>query len=184
MGSFSLIEIIAIIFIHFISDFVMQDEKWALGKSKNWGDLLSHTYVYTIIWLIPLIIIRLYGGYDLLNQLFGSPKIMWFFPITFILHTITDYITSRIVSRRFGKEEIFTLTINGKIYKVGDILDKDNTYSYIIMSKIEPSFANKHNYRIKLYNPIPNLGAFTLVGLDQVLHYIQLFGTYYLLVNM
>jgi hypothetical protein len=30
-------------------------------------------------------------------------------------------------------------------------------------------------------SPIPNLGAFTVIGFDQVLHYIQLFLTYHLL---
>lgn len=33
----------------------------------------------------------------------------------------------------------------------------------------------------KYGSPIPNLGAFSVIGFDQVLHYIQLFSTYYLL---
>ena len=57
--------------------------------------------------------------------------------ITFILHFATDYITSRIVSKRFA----------------------DKYYG----------------------SPIPNFGAFSIIGLDQVLHYAQLFLTYYLL---
>lgn len=32
-------------------------------------------------------------------------------------------------------------------------------------------------------SPIPNLGAFSIIGLDQVLHYGQLFLTFYLLTN-
>ena len=44
-----------IIVIHFIADFICQDEKWALGKSKNWSDLLSHTFTYSCIWIIPII---------------------------------------------------------------------------------------------------------------------------------
>lgn len=31
----NLIEIFSIILIHWFADFVMQDEKWALGKSKT-----------------------------------------------------------------------------------------------------------------------------------------------------
>ena len=39
-----------------------------------------------------------------------------------------------------------------------------------------------HKFEKKEYgSPIPNTGAFTVIGFDQVLHYIQLFGTYYLL---
>ena len=133
----SLIEIFSIIVIHWIADFILQDEKWALGKSKNWKDLLLHTYTYSLIWLIPLITIKLYGGYDLLNKVFGGPNILWFFPITFICHTITDYFTSRIVSKKFAEG--------------------------------------------KYGSAIPNFGAFTIIGFDQVLHYIQLFLTYELL---
>jgi hypothetical protein len=45
----SLTVILAIIIIHWIADFVFQDEKWALGKSKNWSDLLKHTYLYSMV---------------------------------------------------------------------------------------------------------------------------------------
>ena len=129
----TLTEIFAIIIIHWIADFVFQDEKWALGKSKNWDDLLNHTTTYSAIW-IPSIVLLCY----LQNIELTSIKIPFlFFVITFIAHTITDYFTSRIVSKKFE---------------------------------------NKH-----YGSPIPNFGAFTIIGIDQVLHYIQLFTTYYLL---
>ena len=54
--------------------------------------------------------------------------------ITFIAHTVTDYFTSKIVSKRFE---------------------------------------NKH-----FGSKIPNLGAFTVIGFDQILHYVQLILTY------
>lgn len=127
----TLIEIFAIIMIHWIADFIFQDEKWALGKSKNWGDLISHTFVYTLTWT-PFILL---GAW----QLGYSIKMMWFIPITFVAHTITDYFTSRIVSKKFANKEYGS--------------------------------------------PIPNFGAFTIIGFDQVLHYIQLFLTYYLLTH-
>jgi len=63
--------------------------------------------------------------------------IFLFFPITFILHTLTDYFTSKIVKYKFNKKHYGSF--------------------------------------------IPNFGAFTIIGLDQLLHYIQLFLTYYLL---
>lgn len=38
-------------------------------------------------------------------------------------------------------------------------------------------------FREKKYgSPIPNFGAFSIIGFDQVLHYTQLFLTYYLLI--
>lgn len=127
----TLIEIFSIIIIHWIADFVLQTDKQAKGKSKNWSDLLMHTAVYSLIWATPLIIIRIYGGFELLNDTFGGVKIMLFIPITFICHTITDYFTSR---------------LNAKLWAKGDV----------------------HNF-------------FVSVGFDQVLHYIQLFLTYYYL---
>ena len=139
----NLIEIFSIIIIHWFADFIMQDEKWALGKSKNWRDLLSHTIIYTLVFLIFFIIFALPSSivYNSIEDHHGySEHVLWFFPITFIAHTITDYFTSRIVSKKFAEG--------------------------------------------KYGSPIPNFGAFTIIGFDQVLHYIQLFGTYYLLIKI
>jgi hypothetical protein len=66
-------------------------------------------------------------------------KLFTFLGITFISHFITDYITSRIVKRKF----------------------ENNEYG----------------------SPIPNFGAFSIIGFDQVLHYTQLFLTYQFLIN-
>lgn len=125
-------EILLIIFIHWIADFICQDEKWALGKSKNWNDLLSHTITYSLLFAFFMCFLL-----PINKPHIGVYLPLIFFFITFILHTITDYFTSRIVSRKF---------------------------------------ANK-----QYGSPIPNFGAFTMIGLDQVLHYTQLFLTYYLL---
>lgn len=123
----NLIEIFSILLIHWIADFVLQTDKQAKGKSKNWSDLLSHTGIYSLIWLIPSLIM-------FFNQTeLGIIKAVSFVLITFICHTITDYFTSR---------------LNSKLWAKGQI----------------------HNF-------------FVSVGFDQVLHYIQLFLTYYLLVK-
>jgi hypothetical protein len=126
----NLYEIFTIFICHYIFDFIMQDEKWALGKSKNWNDLLTHTVVYSVLWIIPITILG-----DAFNLY--TPIMLFAIPITFFFHTATDYITSREVSKKFE---------------------------------------NKH-----YGSSIPNFGAFSIIGLDQVLHYIQLFLTYYFL---
>jgi len=133
----TLTEIFAIIIIHWIADFVFQDEKWALGKSKNWGDLLSHTLTYSSIWLFIGMILLICFDTDV-KQIKGfASNVIYFSIITFIAHTITDYITSRIVSKKFAKGEYGSA--------------------------------------------IPNFGGFTIIGIDQVLHYVQLFLTYSIL---
>jgi len=190
MGNFNLIEIISIIFIHFFSDFIMQDEKWALGKSKNWRDLLNHTLTYTICWIPFLYFVKYYYNIEGINYL-GL-----FLPITFIAHTATDYFTSKIVSKKFEKETPFDIKLNYSMFKTGDILESStkqrsktgenyngNNFSIILMSE-SGYHGGVEKYKAKRYNSIPNFGAFSLVGLDQVLHYIQLFGTYYLLVKI
>lgn len=114
----TLIEIFSIIIVHWIADFVLQTDKQAKGKSKNWSDLLFHTITYSIIFSLLLI------------PFLGKLSFVFFY-ITFIAHTITDYFTSR---------------LNAKLWAKGDV----------------------HNF-------------FVSVGFDQVLHYIQLFLTYYYL---
>jgi len=113
----NLIEIFSILIIHWIADFWLQSDKMAKGKGKNWKDLISHTGLYTITFFI--------GGAFLLND----ARVVIFCLITFILHTITDYFTSR---------------LNSKLYKEGN-----------------------------------NHGFFIAIGGDQILHYVQLFLTYY-----
>lgn len=115
-----------LILFHWFGDFVLQDEKWALVKSNNWKDLLSHTSLYSGVMALCAMLCSLdvVGG-----MLFGV--------ITFVCHTATDYFTSRIVSRQFKE--------------------------------------GHHG------SEIPNFGAFTTIGLDQVLHYAQLFITFHIL---
>lgn len=64
--------------LHYIADFLLQTDDQALGKSKRWEPLLAHTTVYSMCFLC-----------------FGFE----FALITLVLHTITDFITSRIGAR-------------------------------------------------------------------------------------
>jgi len=129
-----------IIVIHWIADFVLQTEDMAMNKSKSFKALIKHTFVYSLCWYLVLF------GFSVWGNHFGGPSIeelgwsswMMLFPvITFVFHTLTDYVTSRITSKKFE---------------------------------------NKQYYAV-----FPKLGAFSVIGLDQVLHYAQLFLTYHLL---
>jgi len=132
--------ILYIITVHWIADFIFQAEVWAVNKSTSNMDLFSHVFTYTLMF-------GLFGGFIFSNpcdySAFGYcvdlSKLFPFLGITFIAHFITDYITSRIVKRKF----------------------ENNEYG----------------------SPIPNFGAFTIIGFDQVLHYTQLFLTYHFLTN-
>jgi hypothetical protein len=129
-----------IVIVHWIADFIFQAEEWANNKSTSDSHLFAHVSMYTMIW-------GLLGSFLFVSpcdeSVFGYcvdlPKFGAFLGITFIAHFITDYITSRIVKRRFD----------------------DKYYG----------------------SPIPNLGAFTVIGFDQVLHYTQLFLAYHFLTH-
>lgn len=117
---------ILIVIIHWIADFILQDEKWALGKRKSVIPLIKHTITYSLAWFVPVYIIT--GNF--VNSLI-------FVAITLIFHTITDYFTSKIVGKKFD---------------------------------------NGH-----YGSSIPNTGGFSMIGLDQVFHYIQLILTWHFL---
>lgn len=129
----NLFEILSLLILHWIADFILQDEEWAVNKSHDMEALISHTLIYSWFFLIV--------GWILLFPPLHLPLsyigVILFVLATFITHTITDYFTSRVVSERF-----------------------------------------KNNH---LGSDIPNFGAFTIIGADQILHYIQLFTTYYII---
>lgn len=122
--------IFTILIIHWLADFVLQTDKQARDKSKNWEALLSHTLSYSTVWWsigIILVVINLFYPFFEYQRW----SLTLFVLITFVSHTITDYFTSR---------------LNSKLWEQGKV----------------------HNF-------------FVCVGFDQVLHYIQLFGTFYYL---
>ena len=136
----NLIEIFSILIIHWFADFVMQTDKQAKGKSKNWKDLLSHTGIYSFVWFLVGLAIYLqnfkpYAEIPITKEFEKLiPLGLLFVLITFIAHTITDYFTSR---------------LNSKLWSEGKV----------------------HYF-------------FVSIGFDQILHYVQLFTTYYLLKNI
>jgi hypothetical protein len=127
-----------IIVIHFIADFIFQNEFMATNKSSSNEALLAHTIVYTIVWVIPAgFIFAQPCDASAIGYCINAVSVLAFLAITFIAHTVTDYITSRVTKKKFENKEYYALP--------------------------------------------PRMGAFAIIGLDQVLHYAQLFGTYYLL---
>jgi hypothetical protein len=128
-----------IILIHYIADFIFQDSEWAENKNKSFSALISHTLMYSVVWIFgAMFIFNSPCDYSAFGQCVDTIKAFRFVGITFVFHTITDYFTSKIVSKKFSKGE----------------------YG----------------------GPIPNFGAFSIIGLDQVLHYAQLFLTYQFLI--
>ena len=108
----SYILILQILFIHWISDFVLQSSWMATNKSKNWFALASHILVYTasmgFLMLLAGVIIAGISG-----SITGG-AIMIITPMSFVkwialngaLHFVTDAITSRITSILWRKNDM------------------------------------------------------------------------------
>jgi len=140
--------VFAILIIHWFADFVLQTDKQAKGKSKNWSDLLSHTFNYTMVWIgVGALISCPYfdGKYEFIK----AGYVMVFGVITFVAHTITDYFTSRLNSKLAPERQY--------------LLSHPHLSNYFIFKN-----ENWHNF-------------FVSIGFDQILHYVQLFTTYYFL---
>lgn len=70
---------------HFVADFVFQNDWMAQGKSSEWEPLLVHCLVYTLVVGVMTVL------------LFPHPGVfVAFLVITFALHVLVDYNTSRL----------------------------------------------------------------------------------------
>ncbi len=123
-----LYEILVILIVHWIADFVCQTDEMALGKSKRWKPLLDHTSLYTGLFFIPMLILFTINSEWSMHTYWVNAG---FLGMTFICHTAIDYYTSRAHSQFWQEKK--------------------------------------------------NHAFFTSIGFDQLLHYFQLFITYYLL---
>lgn len=79
-----IVDLIILIWIHFIADFLLQSDKIALNKSSSNIALTKHVALYSICFL-PF-------GYK-------------FVIITWMAHWLTDYISSRVCKNLYGKGE-------------------------------------------------------------------------------
>lgn len=93
--------ILAILVIHFISDFVLQTQEMASKKSLSNGWLLWHIIVYTIPFYIMLLIFR------------DFPTTLLFMAFNGTVHFFVDYVSSRIARyyRERNRMHAFFVTI-------------------------------------------------------------------------
>lgn len=111
MMNLSFIEIFSIIFIHWLADFVFQTHWQATNKSKDDMALLSHTATYSITWFIPIFVLFLY--FCKINDVYFKINASVFFcVITLVIHTITDYFTSRLNSKLWAKGDIHNFFVS------------------------------------------------------------------------
>lgn len=85
--------IIMMIFLHWLADFVCQSDWEAVNKSKNNLALVYHTAKYSVLW------------FPFMLTVIGGVPALWFTLITFIAHTATDYVTSRVNARYWVQDK-------------------------------------------------------------------------------
>lgn len=94
--------IMALLTMHWFSDFLIQTDWQATNKSKSWKALLDHTIICAIVMTWFIIIGSAIGlfvpKFSYSSLLFGI--------IMFVSHTIIDYMTSRITSKLWEMKKI------------------------------------------------------------------------------
>jgi hypothetical protein len=98
----NLITIFVVLLTHWVADFILQTDKQAKGKSKNWSDLLEHTSTYGIVWIFVSCLLIGYITKSQPTQWYVIHALL-FGLITFICHTLTDYFTSRLNAKLWAK---------------------------------------------------------------------------------
>jgi len=82
--------VVFILLIHFLGDFALQTPEQASNKSSSGYFLLMHVATYSAVWFIAM--------YAMTGMLRLSFCFTW---ATFVMHYLTDYITSRISKKFF-----------------------------------------------------------------------------------
>lgn len=86
--------VLGMLFVHWFADFVLQDPDDAVLKSTSKKHLLSHTIGYSLVWYTLGVIYVLFNLDTYIHW-----HLTYFVLITFTVHTITDYFTSKLNSK-------------------------------------------------------------------------------------
>ena len=96
--------ILLIMFIHWFADFICQSDEIAKNKSKSFSALTKHTAIYSTIFGLAACFFMDYTN-SIIPTIFAG--------ITFVTHTLIDFITSKINSKLYsdGKTHWFFTSI-------------------------------------------------------------------------
>lgn len=121
--------ILAILFIHWVADFVMQSDWQAQNKSKLWSALLTHTLIYSNVWIYVVTIMLCLTTSFSPSDCFINGLI--FALITFAAHTITDYFTSRLNRKLWEEKKVHWFFVSVGFDQVLHYFQLILTYYYL-----------------------------------------------------
>lgn len=123
------INIITVLFLllnHYICDFIYQEQKIRVTKSFSIKSLLIHTIMYSFIFSLHLLTYELITSQSI-EVVSILMSVLKFMGLTFVVHTVTDYITSKMSSFYYKRDDNFnTMNIIG--------LDQWTHYVQIILT--------------------------------------------------
>lgn len=122
------LNILSILIIHWIGDFILQSDLQAKNKSKSFYYLIDHTVTYSVTWLLSLIILGFLGFINL-----GIVGLISFISITFITHTITDYFTSRLNTKLHEKGDTHNFFVSIGFDQILHYIQLYLTFKYFII---------------------------------------------------
>jgi len=82
-------QFVALLFVHWVADFVLQSHWMSVNKSKRVDALLLHAATYTGVLLV---------GAGLILGVHKIASLLLFVGVNGLLHLATDFVTSRITS--------------------------------------------------------------------------------------
>lgn len=91
--------ILFILFVHWVSDFVLQTHNMSTKKNSSNYYLSVHVGVYTFTTIVMWVIVFAFTSIHI-----SSLGVFLSFLTIFISHWITDYFTSRLTSRLYKEE--------------------------------------------------------------------------------
>ena len=97
-------QILIIIFIHWIADFILQTDEMAKNKSTSNYWLAKHVLLYSNVWLLIGWFIS-FPVWSLNVEYITIDNVWKFALITFVCHFITDYFTSRLNAKLWKEEK-------------------------------------------------------------------------------
>lgn len=104
----SLTDIIALMFFHWLADFVLQTRDQADNKSKKFAVLIDHTAQYACVLFLPVVVllaIHYYPDTYFIGKAIG--RALLFCIITFLFHTATDFYTSKTNSQLYEQKNFY-----------------------------------------------------------------------------